>query len=110
MRIIIVTVLVMNWALTAGVVNADLRSACLSNCVLNKRSCADGCPPPFSFTDYDRTQCLQDCRDTYISCRDSCPQPEATTSQSSNPSADSSSYESYSSKVADKGTFNDSSK
>lgn len=110
MRIIITTVLFMALAHTANVVNADLRSACLSNCALNKRSCADGCPPPFSFTEYDRTQCLQDCRDTFISCHDSCPQPEANTSPSSSPSPYSSSNESYSAKNADKGLLNKSSK
>jgi hypothetical protein len=110
MRIRIMTLLFITLALTSGVVNADLRSACLSNCALNKRSCADGCPPPFSFTEYDRTQCLKDCRETFISCHDSCPQPEAATSPSSSPSPNSTSDESYSAKNADKGTFNEPSK
>ena len=110
MRIIIVIVLFMTLTLTAGVVNADLRTACLSNCALNKRSCIDGCPPPFSFTDYDRTQCLKDCNETFSSCRYSCPQLESTTSSSSSPLPDSLSNQSYSAKTADKGMFHESSK
>ena len=106
MRLIMVTVLFMSLALTAGVVNADLRSDCLQNCDLNKRSCDDGCPPTGQLTNYDRTQCLKNCSNDYKYCRDSCPQPESTTS----PVPYSSSNKSYPETTADKGMFNESSK
>jgi hypothetical protein len=91
MRIIIVTVLFMTLALNAGAVNADLRSDCLQNCDLNKRSCDDGCPPASPITNFDRNECLKNCSDSYISCRNSCPQPEPASPPSSRPSPDSSS-------------------
>jgi hypothetical protein len=106
MRVIIVTILFMTLALTAGAVNADLRSDCLQNCDLNKRACDDGCPPASPFSNVDRNQCLKNCSNDYKYCCDSCPQPESTIS----PSPYYSSSESYSAKPADKEMVNESSK